>query len=379
VRPTVRSFLNPGAALLLAGVMLSSVAIAQGSAGSGPATDVPAVDGQPSNQIVELRVEGNKRVEKDAIARVLKNVPGKAFDPALTGDDIRALWALNYFSDVQLLTQRLARGIVYVIRVEERPAIRDVRLQGNEELSKDDFKETLDLKAYSILDLEAVRRNEKKIQDKYIEKGYFLSEITHRFEKVPNSTDVDVVFVIQEHAKVLVKQIGFVGNAHVTADELKAVMGTKEGSFLSIVTGEGTYREELFQRDLAVIQSAYYDRGFINVKVDKPSISLSADKRYIFITIRLDEGDQYYIGKLDFSGDLLVPKEGLRVKMGSRETEVFNRSRLAGDIQRITDVYYDQGYAYANVTPVTAVSPEKKSIDLTFEIQKGKQVYIEKI
>lgn len=391
-RPIVlRTFVRPlSAALLLAALVagLAPSAVQAQASANAPATpsaaperpaDAPLADERQGERIVEIRVEGNRRVEKAAVVRALKQKVGDVFDPTLTADDLRALWALNYFSDIQLLVQHLPKGVAYVVRVEERPAIREVKLQGNEELSKDDFKEAIDIKPLSILDLDAVRRNAKKIQEKYVEKGYFLAEVTHRIDKVPGTSEVDVVFVIREHSKVLVKEISFLGNQHVPADELKAVMATKEGSFLSFLTGEGTYREELFQRDLAIIQAAYYDRGFINVKVEKPAISLSPDKKDIYITLKVEEGDPYKIGKLDFSGDLLFPKEKLREAMGSRENETFNRGRLAQDIQRITDFYYDDGYAYANVTPVTAVHPEDKSIDLTFDLQKGKQVYIEQI
>ncbi len=343
--------------------------------------DAPVVDeGKAADRIAEIRVEGNRRVELEAVKRALKNREGATFDPAKTAEDLKALWALNYFQDVQLLVQRRGdQGIVYVVRVEERPSVREVRLQGNEELSKDDFKDTIDIRPFSILDLDAVRRNAKKVQEKYIEKGYFLAEVTHRLDPVPGSSAVDVVFVIREHSKVMVKEIHFIGVHQVPLDELKGVMATKEGGHLSFLSGEGTYREEIFQRDLAVIQAAYYDRGFINVKVDKPQVSISPDKRFIFITLRVEEGEPYTIGKLDVSGDLLSEKAVLLEKMSSKASELFNRSKLSRDILALTDVYYDAGYAYANITPVTQVNPEKKTIDLTFDIQKGRQVYIERI
>ena len=330
-------------------------------------------------RIIEVRVEGNRRVEPDAIKRALKNQEGQIFDREKTGDDLRSLWSLNYFSDIQLLVQRTERGIIYVVRVTERPAIRDVKLQGNEELSKDDFKEAIDLKSYSILDLDAVRRNEKKIQEKYVEKGFFLAEVTHKIEPVSGTNEVDVVFVIHEHSKVMVKEISLIGAIKVPADELKGTMFTREGGYLSFITGEGTFREEIFQRDLSILQAAYYDRGFINVKIEKPQVSISTDKRYIYISIKIEEGEAYTIGKLDFSGDLLVPKQQLKGLMTSRESELFNRTKLSHDISTLTDLYLDQGYAYANITPLTQLHTEQRLVDLTFDIQKGHQVYIERI
>ncbi|MBL8938197.1 MAG: outer membrane protein assembly factor BamA, partial [Archangium sp.] len=128
--------------------------------------------------MIEIRVEGNQRVEQAAIARALKQKVGEPFDASRTADDLRALWALKYFNDVQLLVQRTPTGIAYVVRVEEKPAVRAVTLSGNDELSKDDLKDTIDIKANSILDTAAVKRNVKKVSDKYVEKGYFLAEVT---------------------------------------------------------------------------------------------------------------------------------------------------------------------------------------------------------
>ncbi len=247
--------------------------------------------------------------EAPAVARALRQKVGDLFDPARTADDLRALWALKYFNDLQLLVQRTPTGIAYVVRVTEKPAIRSVQLSGNDELSKDDFKEVIDIKAFTILDVAAVKRNEKKILEKYVEKGFFLAEVESQLKPVgEEGTEVDLVFAIKEHAKVMVKELVFLGVEKVNPDELKAVMATQEGGYLSFLTSQGTYREELFQRDLQVIQMAYFDRGFINVRVDKPIVTLSPDKRHISITIRVEEGESYQVGKLDFSGDLLVGK-----------------------------------------------------------------------
>ncbi|MGA9525259.1 MAG: outer membrane protein assembly factor BamA [Myxococcaceae bacterium] len=344
-------------------------------------TDAP-VDGsqEEPNRIVEIRVEGNRRVEAAAIQRALVQDQGSVFDPGKTSEDIRALWRLGYFSDVQLLVQRMPQGgVVYVVRIKERPAVRDVKLSGNDELSKDDFKETLDIKPNSILDVAAIRRNAQKIQEKYVDKGFFLAEVDWKLEELQETNQVDIVYLIREHSKVQVRQIDFIGNASIPGDELKGVMATKEADLLAFISGSGTYREEMFQRDLAMIQAAYYDRGFINVKVDKPLVTISPDKKDIFISIKVEEGEQYRIGKLDFSGDLVEAKEDLRKLMVSTEGELFNRSKLSKDILALTDVFYDQGYAYANINPVTQVDPDKKTIDLIFDAQKGRQVSIERI
>jgi len=369
-RNTVRTLIA-AAALALAAAPPASFA--------QPADAPTTEEGSARDRIREIRVEGNRRVESEAVRRALRQRVGEPFDPGKTAEDIRALWALNYFADIQLLVQRGPSGLVYVVRVEERPAIRNVELKGNDELSKDEFKDIVDIRPFSILDLEAMRKTARKIQDKYVEKGFFLAEVTPRVQPVPDSREVDVFFDIRERSKVLVKEIRFVGASKVPADELKAVMATREGGLLSLLTNEGTYREELFQRDLVILQAAYYDRGFINVKVDKPLLALSPDKRFIYITIKVEEGDQYAIGGLDFSGDLIAPKEQLLASMRARVGETFSREKLSTDIVALTDRYFDAGYAYANINPATAIDAEQKLVKITFDIQKGRQVYIERI
>lgn len=361
--------------------------LAQTNTDAPPATSAPRSADAPvdpdrqmrEDEVTDIRVEGNRRVEAEAIRRALRTQVGTDLDTSRSAEDLRAIWALGYFSDVQLLVQRLpAGGVIYVVRVQERPSIRSVKLAGNEEISQDDLKESIEVKPLTILDMDTVRSTQKKIQEKYIEKGYFLAEVSHKIEPVAGG-QVDVVFTVDENSKVMVKDIVILGAEKIPVSRLKDVMLTKQGGYLSFLTSEGTYREEVFQRDLQVIQATYYDEGFINVRVDKPNVSLSADKRDIYITLRVTEGERYSIGKIDFSGDLVVPKEELARLMSTNSGEYFSRSKLGTDIQALTDVYYDRGYAYANINPVTNISADQRTVDLTFDVQQGPQVTIERI
>lgn len=334
----------------------------------------------PMNRIVGIRVEGTKRTDPAAVKHVLKNKVGAPFDPSLTAADLRAVWGLHYYADVQLLVQRTPKGIIYVVRVKERPIIRRIELKGNHELDKDDFKDIIKIRRFSIVDRDAVRKTAQKMQEKYVEKGYYLAEVHEEYQPVPGKSDeVDLVFRVNEHAKVQVKSITFIGNKNVSSDVLKGVMFTKEASFLSFITSAGVYSEEMFQRDLTLIQAAYYDRGYIQVKIGKPLVAISPDKRYVYITIKVDEGKRFRIGQIRFKGDLIYPKTKLRSVMTTQSGDWFNRSQLAKDIQAITDLYYDKGYAYANITPLTPPSGKPQTVDLTFNIQKGKPVYIQRI
>ncbi len=342
-----------------------------------PPPDAPKAE--QGEVIQEVRVENNRRIEAAAIVRALTQKVGNPFDKSKTQNDLRGLWSLKYFSDIKLLTQQTPKGLIYVVRVTEKPAVRSIEYEGLSALSKDDFKEAVTLKPFSILNLSDVKANAKKISDKYVEKGYFLAEVKYRIRPREGEQEVDVVFEINEHAKVQVRDINFIGAIKISPQQLRSSMQTQVGGYLSFLTSQGTYREEVFQRDLQLVQLVYYDNGFVNVHLDKPIVSLSPDKRYISISIRIEEGDQYKIGKIDVAGELVAPREEMLKDVGSTTGNIFVRSQLARDIQAITDRYYDQGYAYANITPATVVNAEEKTIDITLEVQKGEPQIVDRI
>ncbi len=334
-----------------------------------------------SGAIGKVNVQGNRRVESDAIRAAIPLKAGDNFDREKLKAALLAVWRMGYFNDVKLDVSRAKpplTGYVLTILVSEKPAVREVKLEGNEELSKDDFKDTIEVKPFQILDQEAVRKSAKKMQEKYVEKGFFLAEVTPKIVPLPNN-EVNVIFQINEHAKITVKEVRFVGNRAASTSMLRDAMLTQEGTPFSFLTGAGTYREDAFQRDEIVLQGLYFDMGYIYVKFGKPAIELSPDKRYIFITMTIEEGDPFDVGKIEVSGDLLRPKEELLALVETRPGERFSKTRLQNDMNRLLDVYKDQGYAYANVTPDTAVDAERKIVDLTYVFQKGQPVSIEKI
>ncbi|GAC1541078.1 MAG: outer membrane protein assembly factor BamA [Myxococcales bacterium] len=387
---------------LLASVAASAPSV-QARAGETPPQTNPAATAPPGNapeipagetaaqarepvpergKLTKINVQGNRRVETDAIRAALSLKVGDEYDRAKLKQVLLAVWKMNYFSDVKLDVSRQQmpfQGFVLTVLVSEKPAIHDVRIDGNEELSKEDFKDAVEIKQFQILDQEGVRKTAKKIQDKYVEKGYFLAEVTPRIDPLPNN-EVNVVFAVNEHAKVTVKEIRFVGNKALSTAELKSQMITQEGNFFSFITSSGTYREDAFQRDEFVLQGMYYDRGYLYVKFGKPAIELSPDRRFIYITLTVDEGEAYDVGELKVSGKLLGETQEDLLKLVSIKTgDRFSRSQLTRDMTAVADRYKDRGYAYANVSPLTTVEADKRIVNLELEVQPGEPVTIEKI
>ncbi len=355
----------PVTRLSLLAVALATVLGAPARAEEGPA-------------VRKVLVEGNRRVEAEAIRSVVATREGQPLDLRKVDEDVKAVMKLGYFADVVVEERGPPSDPTIVFRVTERPAVREARVVGNEELSFDDLKDSIEVKPYAILDLNAVKKSARRITEKYVEKGFFLAEVTHRLDEKPDN-QVDVVFEVNEHAKVQVKEIQIVGNQRVSREDLVSVMQTQEGGYLSFLTSAGTYRDEVFQRDLQNLQVVYADRGYVYAKIGKPSVSLSPDKRFMYISIRIEEGDQYRVGQINFSGELLHDKSELQRLVQVRPGDIFARSRVGKDLFAISDLYRDAGYAYANVNPETKPDPATKIVDLTYDVQPGRKTYFERI
>ncbi len=349
-----------------------------------------AADAPEDAKVEGFLVQGLRRVDEEVIKRALVSKRGEVFEVGKVTQDVRAVFATNLFRDV-VIKRRAGdanpRDVILVIEVIEKPSIKNVGFVGNDEISNDDIKGVIDVKAGQILNIDGLAKNVGKIRELYLNKGFYLSEVEFKFDDIGNN-EVDVSFVIKENEKVEVRKITFLGNKAVSDDELKSQMMTKEGHLLSFLTGAGTYREEMFQADLYKLNSIYFDRGYLNARALKPQVTISSDRRHIYITVPIEEGEQFSIGEIkvigkvdlfDDNGLMLVNEKGVYNQITVKTGEIFNKTKLFGDLARVADVYRDHGFAYANVTPQTRINPQTRVVDLDLDIDPGEKVYYETI
>ncbi|HXI59433.1 MAG TPA: outer membrane protein assembly factor BamA [Polyangia bacterium] len=381
-------------AALLAAVSISTSPVLAAPAAPSPAAPAPtAAATKPvdeaeapetptppdAGKVVKLQFRGNRKVEDDAIKVNLKTKVGAPLTQEMLRDDVRAIWKMGYFEDVQIeATDVKGGGMSLVFILKEKPSINKIYVAGNDEVPLSKINEVLDIKKEQILDLAKLKKNQEKIKDLYVEKGFYMAEVTYELKRNAPA-EVDVWFRVRENAKVEVRRVNFVGNSAVTDQELRDVIVTHEGSVLSVLNQAGTYREDVFQRDLLVLQAYYWDRGYVQVKVGSPLLELSPDKQSMYITITIDEGPQYRLGSIDVQGDLLESKDFFLRRVSVKPGEIFNRSKLSEDLQRLTDFYKDRGFAYVNASPSTPVNDKTRTVDVIFEIQKGEPVSFDRI
>ncbi len=366
-------------ALVAAAALVAGASEAHAQLGTDMRADLTDASDLMGKRVDQVQFRGNRKVEDDAMRANLLTRAGAPLDLDKIREDVRSMWKLGFFEDVRVEATRGPRGGVLVIfAVKEKPSVRKILISGNDELDLDKINEVLDLKRDAILDVTKIKQNREKIHDLYVEKGFYLAAVEYEVKPV-NESEVDVWFVVDEHSKVEIREVSFIGNRRIPDNDLAGVIGTRRGGAMSFLTDSGIYQEEQFERDLLIITAYYYDRGFINVKLGTPQIRLSRDKKYMYVSIPIDEGPVFDIGSINFKGDLIGPKEDYYERLSIKPGEVFNRSKVSEDINKLNDYYKDKGYAYVNITPVTNVDLKKLTVGLDFEIEKGKKVYFERI
>lgn len=398
-------------------------AVAEPAAAEKPDFDLSAPI-YATGTVAKVRVTGLQRVEEAAILDAIGTREGDALAPWKVQRDIRSIWRTGYVDDVVVRITKGETGQILTFEVREKPAVREVKFAGNKKIKDDDLKEAVDITPLSVPSDQRLASNARTIRDKYLEKGFYLATVEPVATPVGEDM-VDLTFKVTENRKVIVQSIDITGNEGVPDSKIKRFLQTKEGGVVPWLTSTGNFIEENLENDTFVVRSVLLEEGYVEAEVDEPKVFLSPDKRHIFITIHVKEGPKYKIGKLKVNGDF-VAEEGLtegaaqaliqgkdlrdvqeafaqdkkagvsidekwepKVKRRLFDFAGANQPLKTGDTfklttmqavtQRISDLYGDQGYAFANVVPLPVPDSESRLVDLTFDVQKGDKMRVHHI
>ena len=333
----------------------------------------PPVQAQEAVRLKEVKIQGNMRVEEEGIRLHIQARAGEMFDPAIVEKDVKSIFRMGFFDDVQA---ELSLESVLTYAVKEKPYIKEVKIQGNSQLSKDKIETALGVSQRTILDRDKIGEGIDKVKKLYSEQGYLNARVDHTVSTIENNQAV-VMVDIDEGSRLLVKRISFEGNRAFPEKELKGLMATKEEWFLSFITNRGVLDHDALTNDLAILSSHYYDHGYINHKLSEPVILRT--RQGIDIVIRIDEGEQFRVGTVRVGGELVEDPNVLLKKMQLTQGQIFRGSRLREDISNLSELYADKGFAFAQVEPVTRVNPKEKNVDVSLVITKGPPVYFNRV
>ncbi|HBQ20880.1 MAG: outer membrane protein assembly factor BamA [Deltaproteobacteria bacterium GWA2_38_16] len=329
-----------------------------------------------AEQIIHrVSIEGNRRVEKDAILNQIKTKPRTPYSQDQVKSSIQSIYNLGFFDNIEVDLVSEKEGVHLIYRVWEKPAIRKIEYEGYKKLDLSDIRAVVELKEYSILNLHKITETKEKILKLYEQKGFFLAQVKHTITEDKKDNEVDLTFHIDELDKVKVRKINFIGNHAFSDDELKGFMATKESGVFSWLTKSDNFQEEVLKGDMGNIAYFYNIKGYVKIKVDPPVVTISPDKKWIYIVVPLQEGELYNIGNIDYAGELIFSKDELKKERGIQSDALFNGDMLRQEVLRLADLYKDQGYAFANVNVQSSTRDKDKKVDLIFDFEKGQKVY----
>jgi len=332
-----------------------------------------------AEQVVQVTVQGNVRVEEDAIRVQLRTRAGEPLNRDLVDRDIRAVYGMGFFDQVKadVAPAPDGRGVVVTFRVQERPLIRAVKIEGEEKIEREELESALRVRPRTILDPQKARQGVEAAKRLYADKGYLDVDVTFRTENV-GENEVDLLYAVKEGEPIRVEEIEFEGNEAFSDRKLRGIMQTKTGWILSRFTGAGNLNKDVLRADMERLTAWYYDNGYVTVRVDEPRVERREDGLYV--TVKIDEGEQFKVGSVKIEGKDLPPDSvALRSELATTEGEVFKASALREDVQRLTETLSDDGYAFANVEPQTEVNPETQEVAVVFQVERGRPVIVDRI
>jgi outer membrane protein insertion porin family len=338
-------------------------------------------------KVILIEVQGNKRIETATILAKIKTKEGGIFSPAQIKEDIKTLYQLGHFEDVQVKTEGFETGLKVIFAVKEKPLIREITFEGNDELSTDKLKEGVNLLPRTAFNIQLIQETAEKIRLKYQDDGYYNAVVVPIVTELRGG-DRNVVFYIEEGDKVKLSEIIITGNKALTADEIKKPLKTQEHGFFSFLGRSGTLRTEELKEDLETIRNLYYNKGYIQVQVDEPVIrpktvaksgTTSMMKDELVVSINIKEGDQFKVGSITFKGNSILSDNELEKEIKLKPGDIFSREVLRQDVNKILDRYDGLARPFANVVPLFNIDQERKTVAINIDIQEGGEVSIGRI
>lgn len=359
-------------------VNLNGAASAQALLGGAadPAASEEALLAAEANIIRGIGVRGNQRIEAQTIASYLVVQPGDVADERLLDLGVKTLFRTGLFSDVTIAMQ--PDGTL-VIDVEENPIVNRVIFEGNKRVKEDKILEEVQLAARSVFTRDKVQNDVQSIIEVYRRTGRFAATVTPKVKPLEQNR-VDVIFEIDEGPKTGVAKVNFIGNEAFSANELRGELLTKESRWWRLFSSNSNYDPDRLEFERDLLRQFYARNGYADFQVVSAVAELTPDRKDFFITFTVDEGEKYDIGEVRVKTTLDRLDEGaLERIVPIRSGQTYDGDRVEKAVESITFATGALGYAFVDVQPRLDRNPATKTIDLTFQVNEGPRVYVERI
>jgi outer membrane protein insertion porin family len=327
--------------------------------------------------VKDIRVEGVQRTDPGTVFSYLPVKVGEVLTAEKAQQALRALFATGFFKDVRLE----ADGDVLVVQVEERPAIAQVDFAGLSEFQPDALRRVLrdlGLAEGRIFDRAALDVAEQELKRQYLSRGKYAAEVQTTVTPLERNR-VAISFAVTEGEVARIQGVNIVGASAFPEKELLGLFVLRTPGWLTWYTKHDQYSRQRLAADLETLRSYYLDQGYLDFNIESTQVSITPDRKDIYITINVTEGEKYTVSDVQLAGQLLVPREELEKLVRIKPGDVFSRQRLTESTKAISDRLGNDGYAFANANAVPQVDKAKRSVAFTILIDPGRRVYVRRI
>lgn len=327
--------------------------------------------------VKDIRVEGLQRVEPGTVFSYLPVKVGETFNDEKGAEAIRALFNTGFFKDVKV---EVDNGVLVVL-VDERPTIARVEFTGLKEFDKDTIIKalrTVGVAEARYFDKALIDKAEQELKRQYISKGFYDSEIVTTVAPVERNR-VSVFFNIEEGTISKISKINIIGNKEISEGTIRDEMSLSEGNWVSWYTKNNLYSKQKLTADLESIRSMYLNRGYLEFAIDATQVSISPDKKGVYITINLREGKKYKVRDIKLGGELLGKEEEFKKLIQIKKGDTYSSAKLNEATKAMSDLLGTYGYAFASITPQPDIQRDAQEVDLLLMVDPGKRAYVRKI
>ena len=327
--------------------------------------------------IEDIRVEGLERITPGAVFNYLPMKVGDTFNDTLSVDAVRALFKTGFFDDVKV--EKDGNDLILIFK--ERPAIGTISLSGNEDIQTEELLDNLKQIGFAegrVFLQSQLDMVEQELNRQYYSFGKYAAEITSTVTDIGNNR-VAIAINISEGLVAKIKKINIVGNHIYSEKKLLKVFKLSTSTMFSFFSKNDQYSKQKLSGDLESLRTYYLDRGYLNFTLDSTQVTITPDKKDIYITINITEGELYKVSAVKLGGDLTLPQNELLELILIRSGELFSRKKVTETTKSITDRLGEEGYSFANVNSIPDINDEDKTVSITFFVDPGKRVYVRRI
>jgi outer membrane protein insertion porin family len=361
----------PGVSLIFRWAVIAIVAILAWGGAAHAQRPPPATGGT----ITAIQIQGNVRAEPETIRSYLQLKEGQPYDAAAADRSLKALFGTGLFSDVVIEMQ----GSTLVVKVTENPIINRVAFEGNSKIEDDKLRDEVQSKPRQVFTRARVQADVERILTIYRRSGRYNASVEPKVIKLEQGR-VDLVFEINEGDVTGVQRITFIGNEHFSDGTLRGKIRTTESAWWRFLSSDDRYDPDRLNLDKELLRKFYLSEGYADFRVVSAVAELAPNREGFFITFTISEGDRYKFGKVDVSTRFQgLDVDVLRSYLTMSEGEWYDANEVEKTVNNLTDVVGSLGYAFVDVRPNIRRNKDTLTIDVTFDIQEGPRVYVERI